>query len=473
MLASLLVFPIVSLLGCGSEPPKPAEPPKPVEAPKPVGPTFDYSADAKNLNVILISLDAFRFDHTGLGGGHLTPNLDAFQKEAVAFTHATSAAPWTVPSHMAIFTGRWPTHHGVVNKLHPDPTGKELVFMKLADDIPTFPDYLAKAGWTDVAFTGGAGVSAKFGYNRGAFQTYLDDKTFAGLDYSSPPAMQWLTDHTSEHFFMFLHGYDVHGQHGVDKPVKEIAPDYTGKMDGSIEEQAKLREAGLASIVNPGDPPKGDISPEDTKFLLEVYDEKVREADARLGTFLAKVKELGLMDKSIIVVLADHGEEFMEHGYIDHGATLCDHQLHVPIMIRFPKGEGARVVNDAVRSIDVFPTVFDALGVKPPDGADGKSLLPLLRGEKEDLPIHAETDYRLFVHLRASRIGDKKLILDLEDGQRTLYDLSSDPQEANDLSATDARTTYEMEQDVRTWMGTMQSDPNQFLGVKEDHIKLF
>ena len=201
--------------------------------------------------------------------------------------------------------------------------------------------------------------------------------------------------------------------------------------------------------------------------------EKVREADARLGVFLAKVKELGLMDKSIIVVLADHGEEFMEHGYLDHGATLCDHQLHVPLMIRFPKGEGAGVIDAPVRSIDMFPTVFEALGVKPPEGADGKSLLPLLRGEKEELPIHAESDYRLFVHLRASRIGDKKLILDLEDGQRSLYDLAADPQEQTDLSAGDARTTYEMEQDVRGWMGTMQSDPNQFLGVKEDHIKLF
>ncbi len=118
MLATLLL----SMLACGSEPP--AEPPKPVEAPKPAGPTFDYSADAANLNVIVISLDALRFDRTGLGGSKLTPNLDEFQKDAVAFTKASSAAPWTVPSHMAIITGRWPTHHGVVNKLKPGPDGK-------------------------------------------------------------------------------------------------------------------------------------------------------------------------------------------------------------------------------------------------------------------------------------------------------------------------------------------------------------
>lgn len=465
---------LLTLSACGSEPtaeaPKPAEPAAP---PAPAGPTFDYAARAKDLNVIVISMDALRFDHTGLGGGTFTPNLDAFQKEAVAFTHATSAAPWTVPSHMAIFTGRWPTRHGVVNKLVPDPAGgKELVFDRLEDSIPTFPDTLVKAGWEAVAFTGGAGVSGKFGYNRG-FTSYLDDKTFAGMDYSGPPAMEWLTANKDKHFLMFFHGYDVHGQHPVGKTAKEIDPAYTGTLDGSIEEQAKLREAGLATIVNPGDPPNGDVSPEDTAFLLKVYQEKVREADARLGTFLAKVKELGLYDKSVVVLLADHGEEFMEHDYLDHGATLCQHQLHVPLMVRFPGGEGAQVIDAPVRTIDAFPTVFAALGVAAPPEADGQSLLPLMRGEKLDLPIHAESDYRLFVHLRASTVGGKKLILDLEDGQRSLYDLGADPQEQKDLSAEDAKTTYELEQDVRGWMGSMKADPNAYLGVKEEHIKLF
>ncbi|MSQ00912.1 MAG: hypothetical protein EXR71_03340 [Myxococcales bacterium] len=463
---------LFALVACNTEAPAP-EMKAPVAPSTPVGPSFDYEAEQKGLNVILVSMDALRADHTGLGGGTFTPNLDAFQKEAVAFNNATSAAPWTVPAHMAIFTGRWPTHHGVTNKLIPDPAGgKELIFDKLEDSIPLLPDTLIANGWEAVGFTGGAGVSGKFGYNRG-FTSYLDDKTFAGMDYSGPPAMQWLADHKDGHFFLFFHGYDAHGQHVVGKTAKEIDPTYAGAMDGSIEEQAKLREAGLASIVNPGDPPKGDVSPDDAAFLLKVYQEKVREADARLGLFFAKVKELGLYDKSIIVVLADHGEEFMEHGYLDHGATLCEHQLHVPLMIRFPKAEGARVVDTAVRTIDTFPTLLDALGLQPPSDIDGKSLLPLLRGEAVDLPIHAESDYRLFVHLRSSRVGDKKLVLDLEDGQRSLFDLSADPEEKMDLSASDARTTYEIEQDVRGWMGTMKSDPNAFLGVKEEHIKLF
>jgi arylsulfatase A-like enzyme len=463
---------VLVLLGCESEvAPAPAPPaPAPV-APK--GPSFDYAARASELNVIVVSMDSLRADHTGLGGGTFTPNLDAFQKEAVAFSAATSAASWTVPSHMAIFTGLWPSRHGVVNKLVPDPAGgKEMVFDRLKDTIPIFPEELSRQGWEAVAFTGGAGVSGKFGYNRG-FTSYLDDKTFAGMDYSGPPAMEWLSANSGRRFFMFFHGYDTHGQHPVGKTVAEISPGYAGPIDGSIEQQAELREAGLAAIKNPGDPAKGDIPPADAEVLLKVYQEKVREADARLGLFFGRVRELGLMDKSIIVVLSDHGEEFMEHGYLDHGATICEHQVHVPLMIRFPGGEGARVVDTPVRTIDTFPTLFDALGVAGPPDIDGKSLIPLLQGEKVDLPIHSESDYRLFVHHRSGRRDSKKLILDLSDGKKELYDLAADPGETMDLSETDPRTAYEMEQEVRTWLGEMRTDPNRYLGVREDHIKIF
>lgn len=470
-----LALPLLGLIACsGSEPapPAPVAPPKPAA---PAGPSYDFAAKAAGLNVIFISMDALRFDRTGAGGGSDTPNLDAFAKEAVVFTHVTSAAPWTLPSHMAMFTARWPSLHGITNKLKPNPAGGEPVFTRLADDIPTFPEELTKKGWEAVAFTGGAGVSGKFGYNRG-FSSYLDDKAFAGMDYSGPAAAEWLKAHASEHFFMFFHGYDAHGQHPLlGEDPRAAVPDYKGKLDGSIEEQAKLREQGLAEIKKPGDPPSlvGVVDAEDARFLLGVYDAKVKAADARLAQFLGTVKELGLMDKSIIVLVGDHGDEFMEHGYLDHGATLCDHQLHVPMIIRFPNGEGAKVVDDNVRTIDVFPTVFDALGVEPPAGVNGQSLIPMLQGQKMDLPIYAESDYRLFVHLRGVRQGQKKLILDLEDGQHSLFDLTNDKDEQTDLSTTDARTTYEMEQNVRTWLNGMKTDPKAYLGLEEEHIKLF
>jgi arylsulfatase A-like enzyme len=463
---------LLALTGCsGGGTEAPAAPVAVTPAP---GPSFDFKADASKLNVIFISMDAMRFDRTGAGGASGTPHLDAFAKEAVVFTNTTAAAPWTVPSHMAMFTGRWPTHHGVVNKLKPNPAGGDLIFDSLKAEIPTFPEKLIDAGWKGVGFTGGAGVQAKFGYGR-KFESYLDDKPFAGMEYSGPPAMEWLRAHKADHFFMFFHGYDAHGQHPLlDQDPRAAVPDYKGALDGGIVEQAALREKGLAAIQKPGDPAHLDgLSAEDIRFLTAIYDAKVKEADARLGLFLDTVKEQGLLDRSIVVILADHGEEFMEHGYLDHGATLCEHQLHVPMMIRFPEGIGHRTVDQAVRTIDVFPTLFDALGVALPADIDGKSLLPLLRGEKADLPIFAESDYRLFVHLRSAVQGTKKVVLDLEDGQRSLFDHATDKDELHDLSESDPKTTYEMEQSVRAWMASMNSDPQNFLGVEEQSIKLF
>jgi arylsulfatase A-like enzyme len=163
----------------------------------------------------------------------------------------------------------------------------------------------------------------------------------------------------------------------------------------------------------------------------------------------------------------------MEHGYLDHGATICEHQVHVPMMIRFPGGKGAKTVSEPVRGIDAIPTVMDALGVAAPPDIDGRSLLPMLRGEKEELPIFTESDYRLFVHLRGMKKGGKKFILDLGDNEKSLYDLGGDPQETKNIAEAEGVTTYEMEQSVRAWMGSMKSDPNSFLNKQEEHIKIF
>ena len=469
---------LLTLLAC--EPAAPTAPPAPPKVEAPPAPKWSAPAPVVGQpNVILIIVASLRWDATGLSGASpsLTPNIDRFAQEATVFTEATAAASWTVPATMSIFTARWPSSHGMVNKLAQgtgDPADGPLVEASLSKDVPTWPESLMAAGYTAAAFTGGAGVSGRFGYNRG-YSVYLDDHKFAGMDYSLPPALDWLDQHKAERFFLFVHGYDVHGQHPlVDQAPRAAVPDYQGSLDGGIEEQATLREKGLAAIVNPGDPAHLEgLSPEDTRFLRAVYDAKVKEADARVGKLLDHLRQTGLLDKSVVVLAADHGEEFMEHGYIDHGATVCQHQVHVPLAIRFPSSPVGQRVDTPVRTIDLFPTVLDYLGVAGPAGAQGKSLLPLLRGEGGDYPIFSESDYRLFVHLRAYRKGDQKFVLDLEDSEKRLYDLKADPGETADQAAARAREAYELEQGLRTWMGEQKTDPATFLGVREQHIKIF
>jgi choline-sulfatase len=456
---------------------------KPATAVAPVGSTettekarYDLKAKQKDLNVILISMDALRYDRTGTGGNKegLTPNLDSLAEESIVFHNAVSAAPWTLPSHMSVWTARWPSVHGITNKLKLLSEDK-MVPTILSPGIETFPDILIREGWIAGGFTGGAGVQASFGFGRG-FDHYLDDRYFGGLDHSIPDALQWLKAHQSERFFMFLHGYDAHGQYELSDASRATARgDYKGKLDGTIAENAKLREGALAAIKRPGDPPslQSILDKDDAKYLLDVYDQKVKEADQRLGSFLSEVRSSGLLDRTIVIVMSDHGDEFMEHGALDHGATLYEEQLHVVMMMRIPGYARRHDVDAVVRTVDIFPTLFDMIGLAVPAGVDGTSLLPLLRGEPQELTAYSESDYRLFVHLRSIRKGNEKLVLDLEDGKRELYDVSKDPGEREDQSSAEPRTTYELEQALRTSMDKTRTNPQDYLGLKQKPITIF
>ncbi len=427
-----------------------------------------------DLNVILISLDALRFDRTGPGpdGRSNTPNLDAFAQEAISFTNVTSAASWTLPSHMSVWTARWPSVHGVTNKfklLGND----QMAETQLSPGIETYPALLARRGWTAAAFTGGAGMSGRYGFDRG-FDPYVDDRPFAGLDYSAPQAARWLREHRDGKVLLYVHGYDSHGMYPVSEAAID-ALDYAGSLDGSVDENARLREQGLAAIDAPGEAADltGVLGEDDARFLSDLYDKRVRAADERLGTFLSEVRAMGLMDKSIIVVMSDHGDEYMDRGAIDHGHTLYQEQVHTVLMMRLPGYTKHRDIDAVVRSVDLFPTVFDLLGQPGPEGVDGTSLVPLLRGEPLELTAFSETDYRLFVHHRVIRKGSYKLILDLMDGGRELYDLAQDPGETRDISGSEPRRTYELEQELRGWMMTHGHNPEDYRGIEHTPITVF
>jgi arylsulfatase A-like enzyme len=437
--------------------------------------SYDLSDRAEKLNIIFISMDALRYDVTGLDGGNSsTRNLQSFAEEAVVFHEATSAAPWTLPSHMSVWTARWPSIHQVTNKLKLL-ASNQMVENSLSQGIQTFPDILLEKGFVAGGFTGGAGVQSKYGFGRG-FDEYLDDRYFGGFDYSIPAAKKWIENNRDKQFFAFVHGYDVHGQYPLsDGVLNTLSGKHKTKLSGGIKENAQLREKGLSKIENPGDEANlsDSLSKLDAQFLKELYLEKVRAADERVGNFLQYLRQSGLLDRSVVILFSDHGDEFMEHNAVDHGATLYEEQLHVVMMIRFPGFAKRNDIYSPVRTIDVFPTVFDALQIQGPSGVDGKSLLPLLRGQELKLGVFAETDYRLYRHLRSFRKGEYKLILDLQDGDKELYNLKEDPMEQKDISSSEPRITYEMEQSLRKWLDQSRTNPQDYMGVKQNPIDIF
>lgn len=391
-------------------------------------------------NLVFVSFDALQAAHVGCYGGErdVTPTIDMLAERGIRFENHTSVASWTVPSSMTWFTGAYPSEHRMVNKYAVyDPPNTRLADLRdLAPNLVTLADVLKENGYATGGFTGNAGVSGGFGYEQGFDEYFYEPGRFGRFEASVPRALAWAREHADEKFFLFLHGYDVHGQSlpsgGLD--LRFVDPEYDGRYTGAEIEQEILREEGL-------DKGHVDLRDEDVRFWRAVYDEKIQRADERFRVFVRQFEQLGLMDRTIFVLTSDHGTEFHEHGRFDHGFTLYQELIHVPLVVVLPNGVQAEVPG-RTSSIDLMPTILDLLDVdvSEPVGGQlrGRSLVPAMQGRHEVRDVFAETDYREYTYKRAIISPEGwKFVYTLEDEGRELYDLTADAAELRNLAEDD------------------------------------
>jgi arylsulfatase A-like enzyme len=426
----------LSMCGCGRESAAPRDDPPP----------------DPRLNLVFVSFDALQAAHVGSLGYHrnTTPTIDSVAASGVSFANCYSVASWTVPASMTWFTGVYPSEHRMVNKFAVyNPTVKKLANLKeLSPDLVTLADVLRRNGYATGGFTGNAGVSGGFGYEQG-FDVYFHDKdAFGGFDRSIPEALKWLRANQGQRFFLFLHGYEVHGQStpaaGYD--YRFVDKGYDGRYMGSALEQEALREEGLE---------RGHLTlrDEDVRFWRAVYDEKIQRADEKFRHFLNEFEKIVPAGKTVFVLTSDHGTELYEHRRFDHGFALYNEQLRVPLVIKAPGGPAGKLIPARVSSIDVMPTILDLLGVAIPENAAkqlrGKSLAPAMKGEPVARDAFSETDYRQHTYKRSVVTPDGwKLVYTLETKSRELFDLNADPAETKNLEKTDPERADELERKV-------------------------
>lgn len=422
-------------------------------------------------NVIVIAFDAMQEAHVGAYGYPLntTPNLDNFAENAILFKDAISPAPWTIPTYISWFTSMYPSEHNVVNKFSTYIPPNVTIIANLRNLTPsavTLAEIMKQNGYATVGFTGDGGARGAQGGSIG-FDIYIDTPTgFKGFDYSMPLALNWIKNNTGGKFFMFVHGYDTHGQYVLKNFTRKFVDfNYTGPFKGTVEEQAKLREEGLANgYVN--------ITPDDVRFWRAWYDEKIYDADERFGAFVNELKQQGLLDKTIIIIAADHGTEFYEHERFDHGHTLYQELIHVPLIIWAPNFHGASVVTNQISTLDIMPTILQMVNIQPNDTVKaqikGTTLLPAMMGQNVSRDVYSETDYRLFTHKRAIISSDGwKFIWTLAESPnktnvKELYNLNTDPQEKINLIEQQPRIAFELEQKLAhhiVGMGTNVNGP--------------
>lgn len=433
------------------------------------------SGDYANYNILFVSFDALQEAHTSCYGyfRKTAPTIDQFAETGFLFKNAISQAPWTLPATMSWFTSLYPSQHKCTNKFSAY-TEKEKILTNLKELSPnviTLAEVLKKNGYITAGFTGDAGVSGHFGFNQG-FDVYFDEVKFGGMDKSIPRALDWLRNNHKKKFFIFLHGYDCHGQYdppgGYTKRFLDF--DYKGPLKGGKEEQARLREEGIEKgYIN--------LTEDDIRFWRALYDEKINDVDERFRQFMEEFKNMELLDKTIVILTSDHGTEFYEHKKFDHGFSLYDELIHVPLIFWLPDKKDNKVIEDRVRAIDIMPTIFDLLGLKLSRKVKaqmkGVSLIPLMNGKHMNLEAFSETDYRFYTHKRSIRTPDGwKFIYTMETEKKELYNLRKDPEELDNLVEKERRVAYELEQRLFSWLKSMGQDECYYKKIYAQVLKI-
>ncbi|MEL6431922.1 MAG: sulfatase [Planctomycetota bacterium] len=410
--------------------------------------------DAPRMNVLLVTLDTTRPDRMSCYGGApgLTPTLDALAAEGTRFERAVSTAGITPMSHASILTGLNNFTHGMRVFYSPD------VSHRLKDVVDTFPEVLQRQGYRTAARVSSYPVSAHYGLDQGFddFESGVDvdaldleaqqshstswdtggrSNTQRRGDFTTDSALAWLdANGEAGPWCLWLHMFDVH--------------DYS-----LVPPAAFARERG---IEYPG--PGTRLSPSDrVQWRERMYDPELAFMDAQLGRVIAWLRESGQLERTVVVVTADHGQGLSDglrrHGWMKH-RLLYDWSVRVPLIVRVPGIGGGAVVDSQVRTIDIAPTVVDALRVGVRQPMEGDSLLRLMRGEADDAPrvayadalndydAHAPPPERLppgqYDNLYMACDGRWKLIWHERNPDASqLYDLLKDPDELENLYRTD------------------------------------
>ncbi|MFW6140697.1 MAG: sulfatase [Acidobacteriota bacterium] len=415
----------------------------------------------KRPNVILVSIDTLRADHLHCYGYHrkdISPFMDSMAEKGILFDQAISQCPWTTPSHASIFTGLYPSSHGVNQTLFlliRARRNKEInsTYQGLDPDIATIASKFRGESYITQAFCGGGTVSGDIGFAH-SHSGYVE------IDFakeSTKVVKKWIDEHKDLPFYLFLHTFRVHAPYKDLYYAHEVLnseqttslQDFFENADNVIADQpAKLEQLGA-------------LRKQVTETL---YDGGIHETDKKLEDIVAHLEEIGLLDSTIIVITSDHGEEFGEHSpdeiYDSHGKTLYDEIIRVPLILYNPTSEYAgEKIKNQVRLIDLFPTLCDLADIKYHKAdIQGKSLISLVQGKENrsrDALSEAIVTGPEKKSIRRSdskyiytfKIKDNTLPRDLisrHPGYEEFYMLDEDPDEKENLAAANPNICLEL-----------------------------
>lgn len=397
-------------------------------------------------NVVIVLADTLRADRLSCYGHPLetSARIDRWAAgSAIRFTNTVAPAPWTLPSHISLFTGLDALHHGFDSW----------------SSAPAHFDMLAEVfrryGYTTAAFTGGGVLHPTLGFAQGfdRFDAWDEPDSEHEVGWVFDSARRWLETNRNRRFVLFVHTYETHAPHRRREPHFSRLAGQAGVRPADFELDLVTRPwEGLVAggdrftVRRPGEDRWTDeLTADELETIGLMYDSAVATVDAEVGGLLDHLDSLGLSENTIVVLTSDHGEALGEDGRAGH-VYLDDYNLMVPLIIADPGRSGAgRVVDDQVRLIDLMPTLLEAAGLAPATPIDGRSLGPLLSGEGDPVPRNAwayaassNRGLALRVDNQVKYVFPDPAWAEVAPRER-LHDLVEDPCEDHNLAPADAR----------------------------------
>lgn len=397
-------------------------------------------AHARHPNLLLISIDTLRSDRLGFGGypRKTSPFLDSVAAEAAVFENYRAVAPYTLPTHVTMFTGLLPPRHGVYG-LSSRVDGRQLRWL---------PNLLASQGYATAAFTAGGYVSPAFGFSSGFDRYGISDPMVplhgVGLTPPRPEIRKtmddvgdWIFERREEPWFAFVHTYATHNYFAEEETFREFDRGAESQWRDRLDEVFPQSEFAPWRTSPP--------TPADIDYLSDLYDATIRSVDDRLRRFFARLEGNGGLKNTVVVITSDHGEELWEHQNLRHSISVYEEMLRVPLVIWRPDGAWSpRALREPTTQADLMPTLIDLLGLPPLSDLDGASRASLVRGTGRPgsgAPLLAHVDTALSRSF-ALREGSLKIVYRASspssepptDEDWSLYDLAEDPGETENLA---------------------------------------
>jgi arylsulfatase A-like enzyme len=403
-----------------------------------------------NLNVVIITIDTLRADHLSCYGYHkqTSPMIDAFAREAILFEETLCQSSQTLPSHASIFLGTNPRTHKAIS--HESPVDTELT---------TLAEMLKARGYRTGAFISSHALDSEYQLDQG-FDTYWEvhkehsykerrEAKQREQDPTTEAALGWLRNEAGSGFMLWIHWFQPHRPY--DPPAGYLEK-YVGAYTGTASSDPDFIMKVWRDRI--------DLPEEDVQHLIDRYDGEVAYADAQVGRIVDELEGQGLLDNTIVIITADHGEILYEHEYyFGHDIALYDECLLIPLILYAPGLEAAgRRVKSQVQTLDIMPTVLDLLEMRWPDDLEGKSLLPFIEGGGEATSEYYFSETFPFPEKcaprHAVRTADSKLIWkETKTGSMTkeFYDLASDPGETVNLYTDQDQRAARLDSVLAAW----------------------